>query len=77
MALSLLQGKVQDNSVVFMTEGAGGGIVSGIRRGAGSSVPSVVGSPLGGAGVINTGSLCRFGAASSGGLSDSSPISTA
>ena len=51
-----------------------GGVVSAICRVAGSDVPTVVGSPLVGAGVVNTGSPCGLVPASSVGLSGSSTV---
>ena len=43
-----------------MGEGAGGSVVSGTGRDAGSCVPSKAGSPLDGVGVANRGSSCGF-----------------
>ena len=51
-------------------------VVSGTGRGAGFGVPSVDGSPLGGAGVVNTGFPFELDPTSSAGLSGSSTVST-
>ena len=52
------QGSGCGNSIVVMGEEAVGGIGNGIYKGVGSGVPVVSGSPLVGAGVVNTDSPC-------------------
>ena len=54
------QGSGCGATVVVVGEGAGGGIVSRTGRGAGSDVPFMAGSPLGGAGVVNPGHGCNI-----------------
>ena len=59
-----------------MADEAGGSVVSGLCRGAGSGGPVVAGSPFGGAGVVNTGFPFELDPTSSAGLSGSSTVST-